>query len=121
MKKIVLALFVAVVSVACGSDSTAPATDPGPTVVTVDIVPNLGGLGVGGSAQLHLVGFDSVGHQVSRALKPAWSSSNPASISVDSTGLVAARAPGGAVIRGTLQERGRAITDSVSVGIVVPI
>jgi hypothetical protein len=103
--------------IACGSDAPTQ-SESEPKIAAIDIRPNVGGAPLGAKFQLSVVGLDSTNREVARKLSVTWSSSNPAAISVDQTGLVTMKSDGG-VIRASVIEGAVVLKDSVVVSAIV--
>lgn len=86
---------------ACGDESTAPVP---PGVASVEIVPDSVVLGENETAQLTAVVKDAAGTTLTdRAI--GWSSSDPAIVAVDSTGIAVGLTAGSATIMATSEHR----------------
>src|SRR5687767_13722266 len=75
--------------VSCGGDGPVAATDPPATkpVATVTVSPAVASIGIGATTQLTAVTLDVNGN-VLTGRPVAWSSADPAKVSVDGTGRI---------------------------------
>lgn len=93
----VTAVWLFLILGAC-ADSTGPRTNEGKTVASVDVTPVRTVLGaIGGTAQLSATAHSASGSAIGSTTF-SWSSSDPAIVAVDGTGVVTAVSNGTAVI-----------------------
>jgi Tol biopolymer transport system component len=98
--RITEALALALASVSCSDSSAPPLETPPPTVAFVFMGPPAATLANGSTLQLVATAADASLNALPGATI-SWASSNQTAVSVSSSGLVTAVAPGSAVIRAT--------------------
>jgi len=121
----VCAAIALVVAASCGgsSDSTStppPPPPPPPDVGSVSVSPATVSLAVGATSQLTASAVDTHGNALTSPA-PVWSTSDANKVTVSSSGLVQAVAPGTATVTATVTTAGATKSASAAVTVAAPV